>query len=495
MFDTSASYPAFLITLKKNRESTRVYEDGSTIQRNSNLDTVHGSSFHFLKRLQITKDFFHSFISHCTHDADFASEVQKHLHTIAAGFETLDPYPCSWPEKFRLNGTDTASLLRIFSHSNYADGDVTRGDTLLDTQALLEALRISVVFLPIFSAEKIDGRIVPMGSFCDVIKLEQNDQMDFGLLQLILAREFYLLARDFKTRVLLPCSFILPLFRSECIWEAQNLLPKKPSARTNSRALEYFQSLQVPSSELSEELRTGSLSVYHVVSFFLSFQGVKLYEASSEEQMIANAAQSIAQTITTAMFFDEKKVISSKAPFFASKQLFVSHCSNILASDLIGKLQSLNPSSLRSLSLRDSGVDSSVLEFCFGRFRSLILLDVSENSALVNIHPSISALTDLKHLGLSKCRNLLSLPDELLELSDSVKVIDARDCPLLCFPPKFIIQQGCIKILQFLKDTRKSKPLKRVKVLFLGEPGSGKTSFLHAVTKTQLPMNQYCDPD
>jgi serine/threonine protein kinase len=183
--------------------------------------------------------------------------------------------------------------------------------------------------------------------------------------------------------------------------------------------------------------------------------------------------------------------IQSKAlsHFSTISTLFMSTCPHISASTLTGVLQQLNTACIQFLTLRDVGVDASVLEFCFSRFRSLALLDVGENSALVSIHPSISVMTALKHLSVSNCSALICLPDELLELQGSLKCINARRCVSVVFPPRHVMEQGCSKIFQFLKDSQKSKPLKRVKVLFLGNARSGKTSFLHALAKRPLQFS------
>ena len=163
--------------------------------------------------------------------------------------------------------------------------------------------------------------------------------------------------------------------------------------------------------------------------------------------------------------------------------LFISNCPGLSASTITDVLQLLKAEAIQCLTLRNAGVDDTVLEFCFGSFRSLESLDVGENLSLVNLHPSISALTSLKNLCVSKCSNIQSFPDELLELRASLKVINATHCPSLCFPPKFIVQQGCEVIFQFLQDAQKSKPLRRVKIVFMGNYDSGQASFLHALAK------------
>ena len=188
--------------------------------------------------------------------------------------------------------------------------------------------------------------------------------------------------------------------------------------------------------------------------------------------------------------FLTKPLLSST--FSRITNLFISNCPGLSASTITDVLQLLKAEAIQCLTLRNAGVDDTVLEFCFGSFRSLESLDVGENLSLVNLHPSISALTSLKNLGVSKCSNIQSFPDELLELRASLKVINACHCPLLCFPPKFIVQQGCEVIFQFLQDAQKSKPLRRVKIVFMGDNNSGQATFLHALAK--IPAKEHSFP-
>jgi hypothetical protein len=89
-------------------------------------------------------------------------------------------------------------------------------------------------------------------------------------------------------------------------------------------------------------------------------------------------------------------------------------------------------------------------------------------------------------LNLSNCSNLSSLPDELLNLRTSLTTISAEGCTSVKFPPPSIVQQGASSIFDFLKQAQDAKPLKRVKVLFLGNGRSGKTSLLRALAKQPL---------
>jgi serine/threonine protein kinase len=493
VFDTAASYPMFLITLKKTRESPKVYEDGSNIKKtiaSESSISMGQSRVQSLQLLRICDSFFHSIFSYrqsFEFDNHFVSQVYQEMHLLTAGNYAFDLFPSSWPVGFDHTSVARGSPLRIcldccvLSSMDWKTG--------LDG-SFFNALRKSIVFMPIFSAEKKDGKILPVGSLGQMIELDvvKGPVCNF-LLELTLAREFYLLAQENRSRSLFPCSHILPLLRSECVFEAGELLPKFPSAATNAEALSILRLLQIPDLEVSEELRNGRLTVHHVWHFFRSLRALKLYQSCSEEEQIKTSAQSIVEFVKRAMSCDD--LICSEAPFIAERNLFVSNCPDLSTDQLHSKLQGLNIVSMQSLTLRNSGVDHGVLDFCCRRFRSLTSLDISDNSALVSIPPSISMLTELRQLGVSKCVSLQSFPDELPQ---SLKVIDARDCPSIYFPPNFIVRQGCEKILQCIKDARKSKPLRHVKVLFLGDPRSGKTSFLQALAK--LPLKPGADgPD
>jgi hypothetical protein len=207
----------------------------------------------------------------------------------------LDSFP--WPKAFQLHDSVRSSSLRIFQDSYcLKDGSSWEGDGRTSSGGFLGALRLSVVFTPVFSAEQKNGSILCAGSVGQMIELGQQDKQDNVLLELIVAREFHLLGKQSKSKSLLPCSRILPLFRSECVWQASTLLPKSPSVITNQRALQIMELLGLEEF-ISEELRNGSLTVADVWFFYCKFQGVKLYDHGSEMYQMEAAAKSIISVV------------------------------------------------------------------------------------------------------------------------------------------------------------------------------------------------------
>lgn len=131
-------------------------------------------------------------------------------------------------------------------------------------------------------------------------------------------------------------------------------------------------------------------------------------------------------------------------------------------------------------------VDDAVFERCCGHFRSLTELVVSGSSHLSNIPSAISQLRCLKQLVLSECSALSSFPDEILILEKSLTTITANNCGNLTFPPNAVVKNGSSSIYSFIKDAMGQKPLNRVKVLFLGNGRSGKTSLLNTLVNQPL---------
>jgi hypothetical protein len=143
-------------------------------------------------------------------------------------------------------------------------------------------------------------------------------------------------------------------------------------------------------------------------------------------------------------------------------------------------------SCIETLILRQCSVNDDVLQWCCKQFPSLTSLDVADNETLYNVPSAIQSLTRLTCLNLSNCCNLSSLPDELLKLRTSLTTISAEGCTSAKFPPPSIVQKGAGSIFDFLAQAQDAKPLKRVKVLFLGNGRSGKTSLLRALAKQPL---------
>jgi hypothetical protein len=143
-------------------------------------------------------------------------------------------------------------------------------------------------------------------------------------------------------------------------------------------------------------------------------------------------------------------------------------------------------SRIKTLTLQNFQVSDDVLQFCCENFPSLTNLDVGDNDALYNVPAAIHLLKRLTSLSVRNCRNLMSLPDELLKLRPTLTGIFTAGCTSLTFPPPSILKDGPASIFEFLKKAENADPLKRVKVLFLGNGRSGKTSLLRALAKQPL---------
>ena len=143
-------------------------------------------------------------------------------------------------------------------------------------------------------------------------------------------------------------------------------------------------------------------------------------------------------------------------------------------------------SRIQTLKLRQFQVNDDVLAFCCTHFPSLTCLDVADNDLLHNVPAEIQQLTRLTTLNVSRCSNLTSLPDELLKLKATLAGISTDGSSSITFPHSSILRGGVKTILKFLEDAQNADPLRRVKVLFLGNGRSGKTSLLRALAKKPL---------
>ena len=141
---------------------------------------------------------------------------------------------------------------------------------------------------------------------------------------------------------------------------------------------------------------------------------------------------------------------------------------------------------IQTLKLKRFAVNDAVMEFCCKQFPSLTCLDVGNNETLRNVPAAIQLLPGLVSLNFSNCSNLASLPDELLKLGTTLRTISADGCDAITFPPKSICEKGKISIFKYMHDAQTAKPLRRVKVMFLGNGRSGKTSLLGALAKQPL---------
>jgi hypothetical protein len=239
--------------------------------------------------------FFHTMLSYrVSTDQDFVSKLHDKIHLLAP-FAVLDSSP--YPAGFRQDESVMNSSMRVFQDAYcLRDGMGWEGNGGIKNGGFIGALRLSFVFVPVFSV-KVDGNgqiISPgEGSIGQLIQLANVDKQDNVLLELIIARELHVLYEKCGRKVLFPCSYILPLFRNKEVWEAAKLLPNKPSAITNAKALHVMEQLGVPSSAVSIELSTETLTVKAVWDFFTKFQGNMLYDYGKESFQIVAAAKAI----------------------------------------------------------------------------------------------------------------------------------------------------------------------------------------------------------
>ena len=258
-------------------------------------------------RINPEEGFFHAMLSYRVKpDQDYVTKIHDKTHMIHGGSsgrnsETRtqeDNFP--WPKSFRRHDAVTGSSLNLFQDSYcLKEGMSWEGDGGTLSGGFVGALRISIVFVPIFSASQ-QGDVLS-GSVGQMVELNHVDKQDNVLLELVVARELHLMSQRNKTKELAPCSYILPLFRSEFVWEAAGQLPKKPSSKTNAKALSVMLEMGFP---VSDELQNGSLTVADVWSFYTQFQGVKLYDygtEKSEHNQIDAAARSIIRVVSSAM--------------------------------------------------------------------------------------------------------------------------------------------------------------------------------------------------
>ena len=116
-------------------------------------------------------------------------------------------------------------------------------------------------------------------------------------------------------------------------------------------------------------------------------------------------------------------------------------------------------------------------------FTNLAHLYLSENQCLFNLSSSVSCLRHLESIDLSHCKNLLTIPDELI-LGSRGRNFDLRllACDALEYPPKKIAKNGLDAIRQFVDvEDSERHSLRDVKVVFLGNGGSGKRNLLCAL--------------
>jgi hypothetical protein len=304
--------------------------------------------------IDVRGGFFHAMLSYRVNtDSDLVTKIHDKLHLLApnAGKSVsqvnplLDSSP--FPDGFRRDESTLNSSLLVFQDVHcLKDGMGWEGDGGVKSGGFVGALRLSAVFVPIFSAINVDqsGEVVHRGSVGQLINLAREDMQDNVLLELIIARELYLLSkRNSKTigkKALAPCSYIFPLFRHADIWQAVPLLPNTASVITNAKALCVMKQMEVPDEAISHELRNGTLTVHAVWEFFAQFQGIKLYDRGEERFQVLAAANAIigvideVRGIVAELKFHDLKMNSSQMYELSQfmSQLNMSNYTAILAS-------------------------------------------------------------------------------------------------------------------------------------------------------------------
>jgi hypothetical protein len=258
--------------------------------------------------------FFHAMLSYRVDpDSDLVTKIHDKLHLLAPNAgksvsqvnQLLDSSP--FPEGFQRDVSTLNSSLRVFLDAYcLKNGMGWEGDGGVKSGGFVGALRLSPVFVPLFSATEIVSENTAQqgsgkGSVGEMINLAHKDKQDNVLLELIVARELHLMhknsSKNNDKKVLAPCSYIFPLFRQVTVWDAASSLPKTASAITNAKAKQVLKDMHIPDEAISEELRNESLTVHAVWEFFKQFQGIKLYDRGEERFQVAAAANAIITVI------------------------------------------------------------------------------------------------------------------------------------------------------------------------------------------------------
>jgi len=253
--------------------------------------------------------FFHAMLSYRVNtDADLITKIHDKLHLLAphAGKsvsllnQLQDSSP--FPEGFKSDVSTLNSSLHVFLDAYcLKDGMGWEGDGGAKSGGFIGAVRLSPVFVPLFSAvEIVSENTKPKewrGSVGQMMNLAHQDAQDNVLLELIVARELHLMyktnIKNSAKKMLAPCSYIFPLFRQDTVWNAASSLPKTASAITNAKAKQVLKDMHIPDEAISEQLRNGSLTVHAVWEFFSKFQGIKLYDRGQERFQVVAAADAI----------------------------------------------------------------------------------------------------------------------------------------------------------------------------------------------------------
>jgi hypothetical protein len=370
-------------------------------------------------RIDPRKGFFHAMLSYRVFpDADFVTKLHDKVHLL--NHSKMDSFP--WPAAFHQDSSVQGSEIRVFQDAFcLKDGMGWEGDGSLQSGGFVGALKLSVVFVPVFSA-KVDqqGDLQRVGSIGQIVDLKTQDKQDNVLLELILARELYLQSRNSNQSALLPCSRILPLFYNKAVWDACKLLPTLPSAITNAKALAIMKLIGIPDSELSKEIKDGTLSPAEVWSFYSQFQGIMLYERGAEKYQVEAGAQAIISVVAdSASTFKLHDLDVNYAQLYELfdflSSLNMANYTKVLASHNITNVHDLS-----SLSIQDDSVIKLIAEHG---------VKITNSSVAAEIVKLRSAIVASKTSPFSKPLNarLLDFIDEdasLLTMLQSSSVVD-----------------------------------------------------------------------
>jgi hypothetical protein len=260
--------------------------------------------------------FFHAMLSYrVSTDAELVAKIHDKLHLLApnagkSASQVNQLLDSPFPEGFKRDDSTLNSSLHVFLDAYcLKDGVGWEGDGSTKSGGFVGAVRLSPVFVPLFSAVEVVTENAQLaqkrsgkGSVGQMINLAHKDMQDNVLLELIVARELHLMSKtNIKTNgknVLAACSYILPLFRQD-IWKcgAVSSLPKTASAITNAKAKHVLEQMDIPNEAISEQLRNETLTVQSVFEFFTQFQGIKLYDRGEERFQVAAAANAIISVV------------------------------------------------------------------------------------------------------------------------------------------------------------------------------------------------------
>ena len=149
---------------------------------------------------------------------------------------------------------------------------------------------------------------------------------------------------------------------------------------------------------------------------------------------------------------------------------------------------------LTRLSLTDLGITS--IPPCIAGLEELERVQLYSNS-IETIPPTLKQLLNLRHLGLAD-NKIRRLSGDILDLDLNVNVdknvtsdgICLRDNPLE-YPPLEIVAKGRTALLYYLRSAAlETEVLSEVKILFVGDGGSGKTSLVKRVLKRKFRENE-----